>query len=72
MINNVFYESAVNIAGRPGGMTCKNEAEAVQAQATIALAHEARTANLIALYAVLEPGVDRQNALIEIMERLYA
>lgn len=71
MINNMFYDSAVRLLMQKGGFTTRSDAEAIIARATVSTAYEARTQTLIALYAVLEPGEERESILTEILKRTY-
>ena len=70
VINNVHFDTANEFLNRKRGCTAQ-EAVVVQVKATLAIAYEARTQTLIELYKILEPGLERQNTLIAIMERTY-
>ena len=72
IINNVHFENAIATKNASSyGLLNIAEIEYITAEAILATAYEARTQTLIELYKILEPGMDRQNAFIEIMERTY-
>jgi hypothetical protein len=71
VLSNVHYETAEYTKKVGGGYLTPVDIEYIQAEATLAIAYEARTQTLLALRAQSEDETNKEELLKEILERLY-